>query len=323
MLQTLAITAPIFMIMALGYGAARWGVFSKPDIRVLGAFAMRFALPAMLFAALSQHPIGEILNGRYLLAYGLASLGVMAVSFAWGRWVQKKPLPLAAFSALAMGNSNSGFIGYPIAAQVVGPGPAAVALSLNFVIENMITNPLALIIADSEAQGGEGKRAWWRVLAASLSAQARNPFVLAIVLGFAVSLFSVPLPEPLMRAISMMAGAAIALALFVIGGSLFDIPIKGMRQDVAAMALGKLIVHPAAVAMAVMLFLADDPIMRTAAVAFASAPMMSILPILAQRYGLESLCAAALLAATVLSFVTISVWLWLLGPVLHWAPALG
>jgi predicted permease len=202
MLQTLAITAPIFLIMALGYGAARLGVFSKADVRVLGAFAIKFALPAMLFAALSQHPIGEILNGRYLLAYALASLAVMAVSFAWGRWAQRKPLPLAAFSALGMANSNSGFIGYPIAAMVVGPGPAAVALA-----------------------------AWF--------------------------------------------------------------------------------------------LLTDDPVARTAAIVIAAAPMMSIYPILAQKYGLEGFCAAALLLTTVLSFVTMSVTLWLLGPVLGWAPGIA
>lgn len=323
MLQTLAITAPIFMIMALGYGAARWGVFSKADVRVLGTFAMKFALPAMLFAALSQHPIKEILNGRYMLAYALASLGVMAVSFAWGRWVQKKPLPLAAFSALGMGNSNSGFIGYPIAAQVVGPGAAAVALSLNFVIENMITIPLTLIVADSHSHGGEGKGAWLGVLKKSLATQARNPFILAIIAGFAVSFSGVPVPEPLTRAVGMLAGAAIAMALFVIGGSLLDIPIKGMRQDVTAIALGKLILHPAAVAALALFFLADDPVARTAAVAFASAPMLSIYPILAQKYGLEGFCAAALLLATVLSFVTISVTLWLLGPVSGWAPGIS
>jgi predicted permease len=120
----------------------------------------------------------------------------------------------------------------------------------------------------------------------------------------------------------MMAGAAIALALFVIGGSLVNIPVKGMRQDMTALALGKLILHPAMVAALALFFLPHDPVSRTAAVAFAAAPMMAIWPVLAQRYGLEGFCAAALLLTTVLSFVTISVTLWLLGPVLGWAPAL-
>jgi predicted permease len=62
-----------------------------------------------------------------------------------------------------------------------------------------------------------------------------------------------------------------------------------------------------------------DPALRAAAVVFAGTPMLSIYPILAQKYGFESMCAAALLLATVLSFVTISAILWLLGPILGWA----
>lgn len=41
--------------------------------------------------------------------------------------------------------------------------------------------------------------------------------------------------------------------------------------------------------------------------------MMSIYPILAQKYGQEGLCAAALVATTVTSFFTISGFLWLSG----------
>ena len=48
------------------------------------------------------------------------------------------------------------------------------------------------------------------------------------------------------------------------------------------------------------------PELRAAALLFAAMPMMSIYPMLAQRYGHERLSAAALLAATVASFFTIS-----------------
>jgi malonate transporter len=44
----------------------------------------------------------------------------------------------------------------------------------------------------------------------------------------------------------------------------------------------------------------DDATLRAAAVVFARVPMLSIYPILAQKYGFESFCAAALLLATVL-----------------------
>ena len=53
-----------------------------------------------------------------------------------------------------------------------------------------------------------------------------------------------------------------------------------------------------------------DPKLQMAAIIFASMPMFSIYPILAQRYHYEGFCAAALLVATLLSFVTVTAVLW-------------
>jgi hypothetical protein len=55
-----------------------------------------------------------------------------------------------------------------------------------------------------------------------------------------------------------------------------------------------------------------DPVLRAGAIIIASAPMLSIYPILGARHGLQGLCAAALLVATPLSFLTMSAAIWLL-----------
>ena len=56
-----------------------------------------------------------------------------------------------------------------------------------------------------------------------------------------------------------------------------------------------------------------SPQLKTIAIMNACMPMMSIYPILGQKYGKEGICAAALIAATALSFFTISGFLWLSG----------
>ena len=90
------------------------------------------------------------------------------------------------------------------------------------------------------------------------------------------------------------------------------------RSDVAMVSLGKLLLHPLSVFAMLWLLPPVAPELRAAAILYASMPMLSIYPILAQKYGFEGFCAAALLLATVLSFVTISVILWLLGSILGW-----
>jgi malonate transporter len=317
MLQTLAITGPIYLVIALGYLAVHLAIFSKADMRVLGTYVVRFALPALVFTALSQRPVGEILNGRYVLNYALGSLAVMMIAFAWGWRRQGKSFTLSALCGLGMSSSNSGFIGFPIAVQLVGPATAAVGLAMCMLVENIVMIPLTLVMADS-GHAGHGK--WHRILVQSLVQLARNPVILAIAGGFAVAQTGVRITGVLARTINMLAISSAAVSRFVIGGTLVGLKTKGMRRDVSAIALGKLLLHPLAVGLLMWALPPQDHTLRAAGVVFASTPMLSIYPILAQKYGFEDMCAAALLLATVLSFVTISVALWLLGPMLGWAP---
>jgi malonate transporter len=114
------------------------------------------------------------------------------------------------------------------------------------------------------------------------------------------------------RPVGILAASSTAVSLFVIGGSLVGLGVRGMRRDVAAIAPGKLVLHPLVVGAMVWLVPPATPALRQAAIVFASMPMLGIYPILAQKYGLEGFCAAALLLTTVVSFVSINVVLCLL-----------
>jgi malonate transporter and related proteins len=202
-----------------------------------------------------------------------------------------------------MSSSNSAFIGYPIAAQAFGH-PAAVALALNMILENGVVLPLALALAGS----GDLRTRSFSRFADSLRGLERNPMMLALVAGFAVSAFGIPLPGVVTRTVRLVSSAASPVALFVIGGSLVGLSLQGMRRDVGAIASGKLLLHPLAVLAAMWLVSPIDPTLAQAGVIFASAPMMSIYAVMGQRYELQGLCAAALLVTTTASFVTISAW---------------
>jgi predicted permease len=199
--------------------------------------------------------------------------------------------------------SNSGFVGYPIVMQLLGPS-TAVALALCMLVENLLMLPLTLVLADSGSRAG----AWHRILRQILARVARHPLIVAIMAGLAVSLSGLDIPAPVASGVSLLAHASTPLALFVIGGSLVGLRLRGQWFDVGAVTVGKLLLHPLAVLAMVLVLPVDGPL-RSAAVLFAAMPMLSIYPIVAQPHGEESFCAAALLLTTVLSFLTISLWL--------------
>lgn len=319
MLDILAITGPIYITIVLGFATTRLGLFSQADMRVLGKFVINLALPALLFNALAQRPIGEILNGRYMLVYALGSLLTMGLGWLWARRVARQDGTTSAYYAMGMSCPNSGFVGYPIALLTLGP-VAGVLLGLNMIVENLLLIPLLLALAESgEGRGG----AWHLVLRQSLGNLLRNPMVLGLLAGLLVSLIGWKLPSPVGRTVTLFSQASGALSLFVIGGALVGLQIQGMRRQVAQIAVGKLLLHPLAVVAVLLLSEAAGlmpmaPQLRIGLVLTAACPMLGIYPILAQRHGREGLAAAALLGATVASFVTISLLLWVFQQLPGW-----
>lgn len=298
MLAVLTITAPIFILIALGFISARIALLNREQIRGMGGFVINFALPALVFKALADRSIGEVLNVPYLLAYALGSLTVFGLGFAISRWLRKEGISASALSAMGMSVSNSGFIGYPIVAMALGP-PAAVALALGMLVENLLMIPLALALAEAGTQGSSPTLAVVRETARRL---LKNPVIIAISLGLALSLLEVRLPIILATTIDMLAKASAPVALFVIGGVLYG--VKTPRRAAGCRTDRRL--HPLTVFVCFWLLAPIDPQLMVAGVLFASTPVMSIYPILGQRFGLEGRSAAALVVSTCLAFFTIS-----------------
>jgi malonate transporter and related proteins len=140
----------------------------------------------------------------------------------------------------------------------------------------------------------------------------RNPMIWGIALGFLSSLLGWQLPEPVAKAVNLFAASCAAISLLVIGGSLVGIQARGMARDVSIIAAGKLLLHPLAVLLLVVLLppMAQD--LQTAVVVMAAVPMLGIYPILAQKHGHDGMAAAAQLGTTLLSFFTLTSLLYML-----------
>lgn len=309
MLDILTITLPIFLLIGTGYLAMGIRLVNREQVQGVATFVLYFALPALVIRALTQSPLEEVLQKQYLLAYGLASALVFGLALLLTLAVQRKPLSESALHALGMSASNSGFIGYPVAAMVLGSSPAAVLLALNMIIENLLIIPMALILAEAGRQKGTGIG----IIASNTFLRLiRNPILIGLAVGLALAVTETAIPRPLAEAIDMLAKAAGPAALFVIGGTLFGLRIHGMWGDIGQIVGGKLVLHPLVVFCLFMFMPQADPGLLAGALLFACAPMISVYPLLGQRYGMADISAAALMAATIAAFVTLSVSIWLI-----------
>lgn len=311
MTEVFYLTLPIFILILLGLFAVGAGLVSKTGIAAMGKFVVTFALPAMLFRALSERSITEIFKLEFLSAYAAGSVVAMAIGFSLAKFWRGKSLQESTFHGMGGAMSNSGFMGYPIVFQLFGT-PGAVAVALAMIVENVVILPVTLMLAEA---GSAGKRHPMLVLSRALRRLLTSPLILAIAAGLLCAGFGLTLPSFVTRAVDLLAAAAAPVALFVVGGILYGQRVRGMVADVVSIATVKLVAHPLVIFLALMIVPPFDPVLQSAALILACMPMASIFPLLGKMYGYESVCSGALVVATAVSFASISVVIWMVGAI--------
>ncbi|GEM79677.1 AEC family transporter [Vibrio superstes] len=295
---------PVFLLIGLGFLAAKTRIMPENGHKVLAAFVFNFGLPAAIFSALSTKSLVEIWDTQYLLVYALGSMLAFAVVMGVSVALLKRNLTQSVILGLGGSFSNSLLIGFPIIYFLFGSA-ALVPFSLTLIVENLIMLPLLLMLADFfSVQSDSSVRLRFT---STLKNLAKNPIVLSIVLGMSVSALSIPTPETASKMIDMLASTVTGVALFTIGGGLIGVRVNGMKKEISTVVLGKLILHPLILLGMILIWFELEPTMGAVAVILASMPMFGIYSVIGQKYKMEGLCSAVLLPTTLLAMVSVSV----------------
>ena len=314
MLEVVSITLPIFALIGIGYGCTRAGLFGQSDIRMLGRFVLQVALPALLFNAVGGTPFSEVFDAAYLLVFGLGTLATLAAALIWFHF---SGMESSRFGVATLGAAvpNSALVGYPIF-LLAFPAVAGKILALNMIVENFLIIPISFALISLHDRRGAGSLP--RLLAGILGDILRRPMVIGLLIGMAVSVTQVPVPAAICRLAALLAGASAPVALFYIGGVLAGASLKGNRAIAAQIVVAKLVIHPALTLAALTGLtatglVAPDPAFRAPLFVSAALPMFATFTLVAQEKGHEGMASIAMLAATCISFVTISALLLVFG----------
>jgi malonate transporter and related proteins len=308
MLPVLLQTLPFFALIGLGYAAGRTGFFTDEATAWLTKFVFYFALSAMIFRFAANLSLGEVLTRDFVLAYlsatGMVYLLVAAVALVRGRGLEE-----AAVEAQCGVIGNVGFLGLPMLAMLLGEaaiGPVMVVLA----IDVAVFGSLIVILITARRDGRVSVRILWSVLKGLLG----NPMIVSLVAGFAWSAFALPIPGPFAEFLTILGAAATPGALFAIGASLASKSAE--RIGVALwLSASKLVIHPAAVAVAALVVFPVEPYAAGVMIAAAALPVAGNVFILAQHYGVAPRrVSASILVSTALSVGTFSAVIAWLGP---------
>jgi malonate transporter and related proteins len=327
-LQIFLVTIPFFALIAAGYAAARGGALPLAAIPGLNTFVLYFALPCMLFRLGAGTPIGQLLDGSVALVWSLSALIVVGATVALSRnprigWND------AAFGALVAAFPNTGFMGVPLLAAILGATAASPTI-ISIAIDMLLTSSLCIALSRLDGADEHGAA---KAVRQALRGILQNPMPWAILLGGLASATRLALPGPVARTIAMLAEAASPVALFTIGAVLARsallarehrasavvaqamgitsaaTPAQAPLRDVLPVVAIKLLVHPLLVfglgrgAIALGLPLGNPALV--AIVLVAALPSASNVSMLAERFGADNgRIARIILWTTVATFFT-------------------
>ncbi|KHA51782.1 AEC family transporter [Sulfitobacter geojensis] len=305
-MQTLLdVILPVFLVIGFGYVAVWRGVFPTAGIDGVLRFAQNFAVPCLLFQAISKIDIAASFDPRLLISFYTGAAACFALGIIGARVFFKRDWEDCIAIGFCCLFSNSVLLGLPIAERAYGPD----ALTGNFAII-AFHSPFCygLGITVMEIVRGRGQSAV-QLFRSVTRAMFRNALVLGILAGFAVNLSGLMLPGVVDDALSLIARAALPAALFALGGVLIQYKPEGDMKAIAMVCGLSLLVHPAiAWSMGSVLAL-DKEQFRAAVLTGAMAPGFNAY-IFANMYGrARRIAASAVLIATGSSIL--SVWFWL------------
>lgn len=303
MLDIINITAPIFIIIALGYLCVRFKVIDAKHAKGMGSMVMNVALPALMFNAIADMPFQQVILPHYLITYALGSVMAFMVGVMLTKVIWRQDNVSAALNSTALSFSNSAFIGYAVVATIIGSDKAAAYLSMGVLIENLLILPMLFIMADLDPASNKSLTS---ILLGIGKNFTRNPLIIAIVVSVIFSIFSIPIPQLIAGTAQMLTGAAAPVALFVIGMSLYGLELKGDLPKITTIGLGKLMLHPLMVLLAIILIPGGMLQDKYVAMLFASAPVFSTIAIIGQYYGLVNRMSAIVIVSTIGSFFSMS-----------------
>ncbi len=300
MLAIFVKTLPFFALIGLGWFAGRIRFFPEAASEWLTRFVFYFALSAMLFRFAANLSLAEIFDIRFAAAYLGGCMVVYLLATLVAR-LRKRPAAEAAVEAQCAVIGNTGFLGVPMLTALLGPeaaGPVLMVLAIDLIVFSSL---ITLIITASR-EGHLSPRIV-RTLALGLM---KNPMIVSMAAGLLWSSARLPLPAPAEEFLAILGAAATPCALFAIGASLVSKTAERMSAAIW-LSFAKLILHPAAVAVAALLIFDVEPFAAGVMIAAAALPVAGNVYILARHYGVApQRVSASILISTMASIVTVS-----------------
>ena len=230
-----SVVCPLFLMMALGYGLRKIGMFTEDLLRQLNRLCFQVFLPLIVFVNVYNSDFSTDFKPGLV---GFAVAGVVVIFAALLFIVPRFEKDDTRRSVLIQGMFRSNYVlfGLPIAKSLFGDAnTSTTAVLIAFVVP--LFNVLAVCALEIFRNGTID-------LKSVLTDIITNPLILGALAAFFFIATGIRLPIILEQTIGDIASIATPLALIVLGGSFAFSSLRGNGWALAGAVGGKLIIVP-------------------------------------------------------------------------------
>jgi predicted permease len=313
--QILTIVLPLFVLIGLGYAAARTGVLDAGIGDALGRFVYVIAIPVLIFRTLATSSLDGVSPWGFWFAYftGVAvvwTLGTLVV-----RKVFRRDARAGVIAGINAGFANTVLVGVPLITAVHGEAglvPLFVLISIHLPV---LTVVCALLMERAAVLDGTQQPKPLPQLMADVAMNlATSPIIIGIVCGGLWRLTGWPVTGIFADVLGRIASATIPVALFSLGMSMVAYGIRGNLAPGLVLSVLKIGAMPAIVWAMATYVVHLPPLWISVATLTAACPTGINAFLFANRFGTgHAMSANSITLTTALAVVTTGLWLVFLG----------
>ena len=304
----LDVIIPVFLIIGFGYCTVWVTLFSTETIDGLMKFTQNFAIPVLLFDAISKVDLVNVFDFNLFLSFYAGASAGFLIGFLGSHYIFHRSLEDSVVIGFCCLFSNTVMLGLPITERAYGEE----ALEHNYAIVS-VHAPFCyfLGITVMELVRSTEKSISKKTLVI-FKAMFSNALVVGIMLGFLVNILGIDLAKTIQASIDMITAVALPAALFGMGGVLYQYRPEGDIGPITMVCLVSLLFHPVIVWITGLTSGLTDMQMRSAVITAAMAPGINTY-VFANIYGrAKRVASTGVLLSTAFSIGTVWVWLSLL-----------
>ena len=304
LLQTVvSIVLPVFGLVGVGFVLGWLEFFPEGTGRGLENYLHRFALPLLIFNAVSKANLPDEPNWELWIAYFAGMYMAWALTQISLRSMGHERA-IAVIGGFTAAFSNMMLIGIPLVVSAYGD-EGLIPLFLLISIHLPFAALLATVMIEGEGAGGKAA-----AVARTFAGMLRHPILLGLAIGLAFNLLDLKLPAVPDRMISWIAESAVPCALVAMGLAVRRTGLGELSGALFLVAFAKLVIHPAIVYGLGHWVFDLPPVWANVVVLIAACPPGLNAYLMALPYPKAvPLASAGVSLTTGLAVITVSVWL--------------